>query len=261
MDYKKVNQEHWNQRTGAHVKSEFYDVKGFLAGKSSINEIEAPYLGDVSGKRVLHLQCHFGQDTLSLARMGAKATGVDLSNKAIDQARQLNTQMGLDAEFVCCDVLEIDQHLEGEFDIIFTSYGTIGWLPEIKTWGKNIARFLKPGGKFIIAEFHPVVWMFDDDIKQISYSYFNVKAYFEEGESTYTENAEEVTNKPSYFWNHGLSEVFNALKEPGLRITHFEEYDYSPYNVFPDPIKTDKGYQVKRLAGKMPMVYLLVAEK
>jgi ubiquinone/menaquinone biosynthesis C-methylase UbiE len=114
----------------------------------------------------LHLQCHFGQDTLSMSRMGAQTTGVDLSDKAIDAARKLNQEINQQATFICCNIYDLPQHLDQQFDIVFTSYGTIGWLPDLNQWAALIARYLKPGGKFVFAEFHPVVWMFDNDLKK-----------------------------------------------------------------------------------------------
>jgi len=172
-DYLKLNKASWNTRTEVHFDSEFYDNESFLKGKSSLNDIELDLLGDVAGKSVLHLQCHFGQDTISLARMGAKATGVDLSDLSIKRANELNEKAGTDARFICTDLYSLPIHLDETFDIVFTSYGTIGWLPDMDKWAAIVSKYLKPGGLFVIAEFHPVVWMFDDDFKFIKYNYFN----------------------------------------------------------------------------------------
>ena len=174
-NYIEINKKTWNEKTEVHVNSDFYDNENFMNGKSSLNTIELELLGDISGKKTLHLQCHFGQDTLSMARMGAIATGVDLSNKAIQTATELNNQLQLNAQFVCSDIYDLPNHLTGEFDIVFTSYGTIGWLPDLDKWAKVITHFLKPNGKFIIADFHPVVWMYDNDFKEVFYSYFNIE--------------------------------------------------------------------------------------
>ncbi|RYE50500.1 MAG: class I SAM-dependent methyltransferase [Sphingobacteriales bacterium] len=164
--YISVNKQSWNNRTASHLKSEFYNVEGFLAGKSSLNSIELDLLGDVSGKSILHLQCHFGQDTISLARLGAKVTGVDLSDKAIDAARDLAEKCGFAVNFICCDVYDLPDNLNEQFDMVFTSYGVIGWLPDLDKWAKIISRFMKPGGSLIFAEFHPVLWMFDNNFKE-----------------------------------------------------------------------------------------------
>jgi len=259
-EYLKVNRESWNKRTEIHVKSAFYDQESFEEGRSSLNNIELKLLGDVSDKSILHLQCHFGQDTLSIARMGADVTGVDLSNKSIDFAEKTAKKLGIKSEFVCCNVLEIDKYLKRSYDIIFTSYGTIGWLPDLKKWGELIFQYLNPGGQFIMVEFHPVIWMFDDDINYIAYSYFNKEAILEEYEGTYADPDSKVKIK-AYGWNHPLSDVFNALTNTGLSITHFEEYDYSPYDCFSKAAKVENGYQIRGLEGKLPMVFSLKAEK
>ena len=126
-DYLSANKASWNTRTEVHFDSEFYDNDGFVKGNTSLNTIELDLLGDVTGKSILHLQCHFGQDTLSLNRMGAQVTGVDLSDKAIEKANELKEKTGTEAEFICCDVYSLPDHLEKRFDYVYTSYGTIGW--------------------------------------------------------------------------------------------------------------------------------------
>ena len=137
-----MNRTSWNKRVAVHMKSDFYFLEEFLNGKTSLNEIELNLLGDIRGKSILHLQCHFGQDSLSLARMGAEVTGVDLSDTAIEKAKELNTQMNLNAEFVCCNVYDLKDHLDKKFDIVFTSYGTIGWLPDLNRWADVVSHFL-----------------------------------------------------------------------------------------------------------------------
>ena len=155
------NRESWNKRTAVHKDSAFYDLDAFKKGRSSLNAIELEGLGDVSGRSLLHLQCHFGMDTLSWQRLGAQCVGVDLSDEAIKLAREINTELGLDARFVCCNVYDLPEHLDGSFDIVFTSYGTIGWLPDLDKWAAVVARYLTPGGVFYIADFHPVLWKMD----------------------------------------------------------------------------------------------------
>ncbi|HLU86806.1 MAG TPA: class I SAM-dependent methyltransferase [Taishania sp.] len=135
--YISVNKQAWNDQVDIHLKSDFYDLKGFIQGNTSLKEIELPLLGDISGKSILHLQCHFGQDTISLQRMGASATGVDFSDKAIEAAKQLNSQLNLKTQFICCDVYELPKLLNQQFDIVFTSYGTIGWLPDLDKWAMH----------------------------------------------------------------------------------------------------------------------------
>lgn len=260
-NYIEVNKASWNKRTDVHLESEFYDVKGFIAGKTSLNEIELDLLGTIEGKSVLHLQCHFGQDTISLARLGAKVTGVDLSDRAIENANELAKKTNMPATFICCNIYDLPNHLEGQFDIVFTSYGTIGWLPDLDKWAQIVARFLKPKGKFLFVEFHPVVWMFDDDFERIGYSYFNTGAILETESGTYADKKAPITSE-YIMWNHGISEVVNNLVKNGLTINSLDEFDYSPYNCFGKTIEFEpKKFRIAHLENKIPMVYAIMATK
>jgi SAM-dependent methyltransferase len=260
-NYIAINKESWNKRTDAHVQSEFYDVAGFLKGNSSLNSIELELLGDVQGKRILHLQCHFGQDSISLARLGAIVTGVDLSDKAIDAANELAQQANVAATFICCDVYDLPQHLTGTFDIVFTSYGTIGWLPDLDRWAAIVSRFLKPCGTFVFVEFHPVVWMFDNDFERIDYPYFNTEAIVETETGTYADR-DAAINQECVTWNHPISEVLNSLLHNGLELNSLDEFDYSPYNCFNKTIEyAPKHYRIAHLGHKIPMVYAIKASK
>lgn len=260
-NYLEINKQLWNERTTHHVKSEFYDIEGFLSGKTSLKEIELGILGDINGKSVLHLQCHFGQDTLSLARMGAKVTGVDLSDKAIQKANELAGQMQIDAEFICADVYSFPSLQQHQYDMVFTTYGTIGWLPDIKRWAGVVANALKPGGTFVFAEFHPCVWMFDNDFTHVQYPYFNKEAIVEVEQGTYADK-DAPMQLQSIGWNHGLAEVMQALIDAGLNIEVFSEYDYSPYNIFSKPVEVSEGrYMIAGMEGKLPIVYAIRAEK
>jgi len=260
-NYIEINRNSWNNKTETHLKSEFYDVEGFIKGKSSLNEIELQLLGDIKGKKILHLQCHFGQDTISLSRLGAEVTGVDLSDKAIANAIQLAEQTGSTAQFICCDVYDLPNHLHEQFDLVYTSYGVIGWLPDMDKWAHVISTFLKPGGKLVFVEFHPVVWMFDDNFQKIGYNYFNVEEIAETESGTYANKEAEITQ--SYVcWNHGLSEVMTSLLNQGLEIKGFSEFDYSPYACFNHVVEFEPNkYRIKHLDNKIPMVYSIVASK
>lgn len=258
LHYLAANKALWNKRTAVHVTSSFYDVPAFLEGRSSLNSIELALLGDVRGKRILHLQCHFGQDTLSLARMGADVTGIDISDAAIAQANTLTAQLGLQdkARFICCDVYSLPAQLQDSFDIVFTSYGTIGWLPDLDKWAGVVQHFLKPGGAFIMAEFHPVVWMFDDQFTRVQYDYFNTETIVENNNDTYTDAEDNADIKGvAYSWNHPLSEVFESLLTKGLQLKVFQEFDYSPYNCFQNTTGENGHFQIKGMEGKLPMVY------
>ncbi|MDN3666018.1 class I SAM-dependent methyltransferase [Algibacter miyuki] len=259
--YFKTNKATWNEKVKVHAKSDMYNMEAFKKGKSSLMPYELDALGDVQGKSLLHLQCHFGQDTLSWSRLGAKSTGVDLSDEGIKLAKSLNEELELDAQFVCCNVLETSQYIKEEFDIVFTSYGVIGWLPDLKPWGKMIAERLKQGGTFFMAEFHPIVWMFDylNEKPIMTYGYMQDEVIYEEYEGTYANQKAAITSK-EYGWNHGLGEVISALTEAGLHIQYLTEHNESPYNVLPNLIETDNGMFVTQ--DKLyPLIFTLKATK
>ena len=155
-----INRQSWEDRTSVHLKSKFYDLEAFKKNPMSLKSIEMEGLGEVKGKSLLHLQCHFGQDTLSWAKKGAQVTGVDFSSAAITAAKQLSEELDIKAEFIESNVLTLD--LKQEFDVVFMSYGTLGWLPDLKLWGSIVAKHLKQGGTFFIAEFHPVIDILDE---------------------------------------------------------------------------------------------------
>jgi 2-polyprenyl-3-methyl-5-hydroxy-6-metoxy-1,4-benzoquinol methylase len=258
-NYIEINRQSWNNKVETHLKSEFYDLDNFVKGKTSLNSIELALLGDVNGKTILHLQCHFGQDTISLSRLGATVTGVDLSDKAIESARKIAIETDAKTTFICCDIYDLPNHLDQQFDIVFTSYGTIGWLPDLDKWANIIAQFLKPNGQLVFVEFHPVVWMFDDNFEKIGYRYFNSGAIIESESGTYADKAANISQE-CVVWNHGLGEVINSLIKNGLEINQLNEYDYSPYNCFNKTIEFEpKKYRIEHLEDKIPMVYSIVA--
>ncbi|MDN5200884.1 class I SAM-dependent methyltransferase [Fulvivirgaceae bacterium BMA10] len=258
-NYFKSNQALWNLKTDVHVKSDFYDLEAFKKGKSSLHQIELDEIGDVKGKSMLHLQCHFGQDTLSWAREGAQVTGVDLSDKAIVLANKLNEELQLDAEFINANVYDLKDHLNKKFDIVFTSYGTIGWLPDLDKWADIVKHFLNENGIFYIIEFHPFIWMYDDDFKKITYSYFNQEVIHTVQEGTYADRDADIKHE-EFSWNHSLSEVINALIRQGLKIESVNEFPFSCYNIFPNLIQDDQGYwRMKGLEDKLPLMYSIKA--
>lgn len=262
-EYLDLNRALWNAKTEHHLHSAFYDVAGFRAGNSSLQDIERALLGQVQGQRVLHLQCHFGLDTLSLARQGATVTGVDLSDEAIAAARRLASELQLSAEFICCDLYSLPEHLPAEpgFDVVYTTYGVLGWLPDLERWAAVVARYLRPGGRLVLVEFHPVVWMFNPDFTALQYSYFNRETIQETETGTYADRAAPITTT-SVSWNHSLAEVLGSLLRTGLQLTDFQEYDSSPYNCFAHTVEVAPGqFQIEPLAGKLPLVYSVVAEK
>lgn len=258
-DYISINKTNWNKRAEAHFTSDFYNVDEFLNGASILNNIELEFLGDINGKTILHLQCHFGLDSLSLARMGAKVVGVDFSDSAIKKAKELQAQTNLDAEFICCNIYDLPNHLDQTFDIVFTSYGTIGWLEDIDLWGQLVQRYLKPTGYFVFAEFHPFIWTFDNDMQALTYDYFKGAPIVETSEGSYADTNKEHVYE-SINWNYSLSEVFNSLKSAGMQLTDFQKYDYSPYNCFSNLIEiSTQKYRFKHIPIRIPMVYALRA--
>ncbi len=264
MDYQKayrVNRETWNKKVAIHASSNFYDLEAFKKGGSSLHGYELEALGDVSEKKLLHLQCHFGQDTLSWARMGAKCTGVDISEEGITLAKKLNRELDLNANFVCCNVLDTSQYVTDLFDIVFTSYGTIGWLPDLNPWAKMIAQRLKPSGVFYIVEFHPIAWMFDytQIPAQLKYGYHQKETIYEEYQGTYADPTSTMVSK-EFSWNHGLGEIVSALSAQGLRIDFLKEQDGSPYDIFPNLQKQENGFY--ELPTKLfPLIFELKATK
>ncbi|MBA6153312.1 class I SAM-dependent methyltransferase [Gelidibacter maritimus] len=260
-DYFKINKSTWNKKVKVHAESKMYDMDAFRNGKSSLMSYELQALGNVNGKSLLHLQCHFGQDTLSWSRMGAQCLGVDISDEGIALAQQLNEELGLDAKFVCCNVLDTSEMVSETFDIVFTSYGVIGWLPDLKPWGQMIAERLKKGGTFFMAEFHPMVWMFDylEGKPNLKYGYMQKEVIYEEYEGTYANTNSKMISK-EYGWNHGLGEVVSALSEAGLHIEYLKEYDESPYNVLPDLVEIDSGMYVTK-DRLYPLIFTLKATR
>jgi SAM-dependent methyltransferase len=260
-NYLEINRSAWNKKVDVHLNSDFYAVNDFIKGETSLNSIELNLLGDVRHKKLLHLQCHFGQDSISLSRIGATVTGIDLSDKAIQEAEELVKKCNTNARFVCCDVYDVNNQIKEKFDIVFSSYGTIGWLPDLNKWAQVISEALKPGGEFVFVEFHPVVWMFDDNFERIAYSYFNSGPIIETYSGSYADKNAPIQNE-LVMWNHSLADVIQNLIQHGLEITSFSEFDYSPYNCFNETVEVEfKKFRIKHLGNNIPMVYALKAKK
>lgn len=261
MNFFEINKTSWNNKVAFHLKSEMYDVPAFLKGANSLMSIEMELLGDIKNKKILHLQCHFGQDSISLSRMGAKVTGVDFSDVAIEEAKKLALQTQQDTQFICANVYDLKEILNEKFDLIFTSYGVIGWLPDLHLWADIINHLLLPNGKFIMVEFHPVLWMFDDKIEKIAYNYFNEKPIIETYNGTYADKNAALSQE-YVMWNHSMSEVVNSLIKNGLTLELLDEFDYSPYDILHNSIEFEpKKWQPKHVGNKMPIVYSIQAVK
>ena len=238
-----ANRRNWNERTPVHAASGFYDVAGFKAGKITLRPIERAEVGDVSGKTLLHLQCHFGLDTMSWARLGARATGVDFSDDAIALARALNEEIGADTRFIRADVYDLPDVLDEEFDVVFTSYGALVWLPDLDRWAEVVCRHLKPGGIFYIVEFHPVLTTLEPAENGVAlpfYSYFREELFFSGGEPSYA--GDKHIASPNYEWQHSLGEIVTALVSAGLRIEFLHEFPFCNYQALPTMARGEDGW-------------------
>ena len=265
-EYFKTNRKLWDDCTKIHFDSEFYDVQGFKKGKCTLPDVEIEEVGNVAGKNLLHLQCHFGQDTLCWARLGAKVTGMDFSEKGINQAVLLANELDIPARFICCNVYDLTEHLDEKYDIVFTSAGVLNWLPDLRLWAEVISHFLKPNGIFYIYEFHPTTYMFDDadDAKTptIRYPYFNLDEPLRfEFDGSYAEPDADIHNT-NYEWTHSMGEIINSLIEAGLKIEYLHEFNYCPYKLHPFSTQDDDGmWRFSDIAGGLPLMFSIRAIK
>ncbi len=234
-----LNRRNWDERASIHARDATgdYMLARFRAGEDALHDIEAAELGDVSGRRVLHLQCHIGRDTLCLARRGAIVTGLDFSSVALDVARRLAAETGLRAVFVEGIVNEAPRLAPGPFDLVFTTWGTIVWLPNVRTWARVIASVLAPGGELYFADAHPAFMTLEERDGQLSPTHdFQTPAdrpLEMVDETTYTGDPTIMTHQSSRQWIHSLSSIFGALLDAGLTITMFREHEVLPWRGVP----------------------------
>jgi len=256
------NRQLWEEITPVHIKS--YGVDRFLAGERWLPEKILEEVGDVKGRTLLHLQCHFGLDSLAWAREGAILTGVDFSPSAVKAARELSEKAHLPARFLCSDIYNLSQNLEGQFDIVFTSIGVLVWLNDLKRWAEIIAQFLKPGGFFYIMEGHPLLYTFDDEGNwQFNLSYFHNDTptkWDDEGpdymDPTY------ITKSASYEWQWSVSDIINTLIGAGLRIEFFNEFEAMRDQVYPEMVLREDGlYSFPNMPVPLPIIFSLKARK
>ncbi|TKJ42946.1 SAM-dependent methyltransferase [candidate division TA06 bacterium B3_TA06] len=264
-EYINANRRHWNELVEIHAKSKFYDVEGFKAGRLTLDRIEQEGVGDVKGKSLLHLQCHFGMDTLSFARLGAEVTGIDFSTKAIRLARDLSSELGLNASFVCSEIYDLPKKLSGEFDIVFTSYGVLPWLPDLKRWAEVITHFLKPGGIFYIVESHPFAHVFNDgnvsDL-QVHYPYFAKAPMRFDEHGSYADAEGTLEHTVHYEWMHPMSEIISSLIAAGLTIQSLKEYPFTPYKMLPFMKQDQEGWwRLPDGREDVPLLFSLKATK
>ena len=248
-DYRDDNRANWDERVPAHVASADYGVPRYAAEPdflSGVVRFDRPLLGDIAGLRGVHLQCHIGTDTVSLARLGASMTGLDFSGPAVAAATKLAEETGADATFVQSDVYAAPDVLPNEaFDLVYTGIGALCWLPDIRRWAKVVAALLRPGGRLFIREGHPMLWTIgerDDDLLAVEHAYFEQPEplTWTEG-GTYVDTDVVFERNVSHEWNHGLGEIVTALLDAGLALTGLVEHESVPWNPFPGKMEQIAG--------------------
>jgi SAM-dependent methyltransferase len=270
-DYTAINLENWDARVAAHVVSPDYEVERFSADPQHVSRVVAfdrPRLGDLRGVRGVHLQCHIGTDTVSLARLGAQMTGVDFSEPAIAAARRLAETAGPDVEFVRAEVHDAPDVLgEGGFDLVYTGVGALCWLPSASRWASVVGRLLRPGGRLFVREGHPMLWALDDERDDGLVAGFS---YFEETEPlvydsplTYVETDARFDATRAAVWNHGIGELVTALFDAGMQLTGLVEHDSVPWNALPGQMRRseDGEWRLAERPSRLAASYTLQARK
>lgn len=235
--YYEANRANWDDRVPVHVASRGYDMEGFLRGEKTLYAVEMDEVGDVQGKTLLHLQCHFGMDTLNWARLGALVTGLDFSEPAIEQARSLAREVGVEARFVQANVYDAAEAVGGQFDVVYTGIGALCWLPDIRGWAEVAAQLVNPGGFLYVYEGHPVLWSLDDEREDgalvVRHPYFERREPLPwDSDVTYVDGP-PIANTRTYEWNHGLGEIVTAVVEAGLRIDYVHEHRAVAWRALP----------------------------
>jgi SAM-dependent methyltransferase len=262
--YLRQNRACWDELAALHVGTAFYRTADFLRGDNILDEVVRSRLGDVAGKRVLHLQCHIGLDTLCVARMGALATGLDFSPKALAIARDLSEKSGVPAEFIEADVLDAPEELR-DFDLVFASWGAICWVPDMRRWMHIVARSLKRGGRLLLVEGHPALLMLDDKGPSdapftVGYPYSSKEPIRDESQGSYADPSAHRESPLSYSWQHGIGTIINAAVKAGFQIERFEELDRIPWHGLPQLIPEGGTYWVlPKDATPFPLSYALFA--
>lgn len=264
-----ANQSLWDVWTGIHATGDFYDLESFKAGGVRLRPYEIELVGDVTGKSLLHLQCHFGIDTLSWARLGARVTGADISAAAIELAGTLAVELGFpDARFVRSNLYDLPEALDGEFDVVYTSRGAIGWLPDIRAWARVVAHFLAPGGTFFITEAHPVLNVFENEgvapgELRLAYPYWeHPEPLVFPVKGSYADPEADVGDETEHSWDHGLGEIVTALVDAGLHIEALVEHPFLAWKVdFLVEGPEGDWYLPADAGGGLPLMFSLRARK
>ena len=271
-DYLEVNRANWDERAPAHARSPDYAYDRFVEDPGYLSEVvrfDLPLLGDITGLRGVHLQCHIGTDTISLARLGARMTGLDFSGASLQQARRLAARTNTPVDFVEADVYDaVDVLGEESYDLVFTGIGALCWLPSVQRWASTVARLLRPGGRLFIREGHPVLWALglprDDGLVTLDFPYFEQSQPLEWHEpGTYVDTDVEFEHNSTREWNHGLGEVVTALLGQGMTITGLVEHDSAPWEALPGWMeRLDTGeWRLRERPERLPHTYTLQAVK
>jgi SAM-dependent methyltransferase len=263
MNTREKNRAMWDERVPIHLASDFYDVEGFKTGRSTLQTFEADEIGPVRGKDLVHLQCHFGLDTLSWARRGARVTGLDFSHPAIEAARDLAKAVDLPATFVCADVFDAPAALQRTFDIVYTGIGALIWLDDIRRWASVVDALLRPGGTFYIVECHPLTDVFDAETLAVKQDYFHdPRGTIWDAPGTYADLEADTKINNSVEFRHPLSDVISALLERGLQLELFHEYDHTTFPRWPFMHRDPHGrYRTPPGVPRLPLLYSLRARK
>lgn len=271
-DYRAINRASWDERAPAHAASPDYGVERFAADPAHVSDVvrfDLPRLGDVAGARGVHLQCHIGTDTVSLARLGARMTGLDFSPASLVEARRLAELAGADVDFVEAEVYAALDVLEpASFDLVFTGVGALGWLPDIRRWAAVVAGLLRPGGRLFLREGHPMLWTLadprPDGLLVVEYPYVErtEPTVFEE-EGTYVETSVTFRHNVTHEWNHGLGEIVTALLDEGLELTALVEHDSVPWEALPGQMERLEGgeWRLADRPWRLPHSYTLQARR
>jgi SAM-dependent methyltransferase len=269
--FEDVNRATWDERAPAHADSPDYAIEQFRADPEFLSDVvqfDLPLLGDVRGARGVHLQCHIGTDTISLARLGARMTGLDFSSEALSQARRLASETSSDVDFIESELYDAPSALDHDaFDLVYTGIGAICWLPRIDEWARVVATLLAPGGRLFMREGHPMLWSLedrDDALLVVEHPYFETDEPIKwESDQTYVETDVTFEQKVSYNWNHGLGEIVTALFDVGLHLTMLVEHDSAPWAGLGGGLEKDaRGeFRLADRANRLPQTYTLQAVK
>lgn len=261
-----ANRANWDERVVVHVGSAFYDLEGWLRERPGPNNEEAAALGDLRRRSLLHLQCHFGMDTLRLARGGAVVTGVDFSPAAITAATSLAERSGLteSATFICANVYDAPSALSmRRFDVVYVSLGSLCWLPDVRAWGQVVRQLLEPGGQLYVHDVHPLSACLDDDGLRVTYPYFEDQEnpLVFDNDTTYTDGG-TISATRTYEWSHSLSEIVTALISQGLVLDALEEHPWTEFQQYPYLERSSPGrYTITDGCPKIPLSFTLVAHR